>query len=232
MPAGSGKCRKRPVTLRSGPIGSVSKRSDRAEPELLAALGGDGGDLGDAARAVGEAVDLHDHVDRRVDLVAQRLEGDLQLAHRRQRLQAVDRVVARVGVHGHQRALVAGVERLQHVERLAAADLADDDPVGAHAQRVAHEVADRDLAAALDVGRAGLERDDVRLLEAQLGVVLDGDDALRRRARRRDSALSSVVLPAPVPPEMTTFSRASHERAQQRRPSRPSIDPCRPAGRA
>ena len=49
----------------------------------------------------------------------------------------------RVGVHGRQRAVVAGVHRLQHVERLGAADLADDDPVGPHAQRVAHQVADR-----------------------------------------------------------------------------------------
>ena len=67
---------------------------DRAEPERLAARGGDERDLGDAALAVGEAVDLHDHVDRGVDLVAQRLERDVQLAHRRQRLEPVDRVVA------------------------------------------------------------------------------------------------------------------------------------------
>ncbi len=84
----------------------------------------------------------------------------------------------RVGVHGRQRAVVAGVHRLQHVERLAAAALADDDPVGPHAQRVADQVADGDRALALDVGRPGLQPDDVVLLQLQLDGVLDGDDPL------------------------------------------------------
>ena len=63
-------------------------------------------------------------------------------------------------------------------KRLGAADLADDDPVGPHAQRVAHQVALGDLALALDVRRPGLQPDDVRLLQLQLGGVLDGDDPL------------------------------------------------------
>ena len=58
------------------------------------------------------------------------------------------------------------------------ADLADDDPVGAHAQRVLDQVADGDLALALDVGGAGLEPHDVRLLQLQLGGVLDRHGAL------------------------------------------------------
>ncbi len=36
---------------------------------------------------------------------------------------------------------MAGVHGLQHVERLSGADLAHDDPVRAHAQRVADQVA-------------------------------------------------------------------------------------------
>ena len=39
----------------------------------------------------------------------------------------------------------------------------------------------RDLALALDVRRARLERDDVPLEQPQLGRVLDGDDALVAR---------------------------------------------------
>ncbi len=77
---------------------------------------------------------------------------------------------------------MARVHRLEHVERLRAADLADDDAVGAHAQCVAHELADADLALALDVRRARLERDHVLLLELELGRVLDRDDALVARA--------------------------------------------------
>ena len=61
-----------------------------------------------------------------------------------------------VGVAGRQRALVAGVHGLQHVEGLAAADLADDDAVGSHAQRVADELPDPHLARLLrrSAGRA------------------------------------------------------------------------------
>ena len=80
---------------------------------------------------------------------------------------------------------MAGVHRLEHVERLGAANLADDDPVGPHAQRVPDEVADRDLALALDVLRPRLEPQDVALIELQLGCVLDRDDPVASRAPRR-----------------------------------------------
>ena len=76
---------------------------------------------------------------------------------------------------------MAGVERLEHVERLAAAHLADDDAVGTHAQRAAHEIAHADRADALGVRRTRLEPHDVRLREAQLGGLLDRDDPLVAR---------------------------------------------------
>ncbi len=68
--------------------------------------------------------------------------------------------------------------RLDHVQGLAGAALTDDDPVGPHVQGVAQQVADRDLALALEVRRPGLQRDDVLLAELQLGGVLDRDDPL------------------------------------------------------
>ena len=204
---GSAQWRTRPVTRRSGAERLGLEARDRGEPERLAPVRGDDRDLGDAAAAVGVAVDLHDHVDRAVDLVAQRLERDLQVAHRGERLEPVDRVVGRVGVDRDQRALVARVERLEHVERLAAADLADDDPVGAHAQRVAHQVADRDLAAALDVRRPRLERTTCGCWSRS--SALSSTVMIRSPAgTAAESALSSVVLPAPVPPEITTLSLA------------------------
>ena len=83
-----------------------------------------------------------------------------------------------VRVAGRERAVVAGRHRLEHVEGLARAALADDDPVGAHVHRVAQQVPDRDLALALEVRRARLERDDVLLAELELGGVLDRDDPL------------------------------------------------------
>src|ERR1700733_1316913 len=72
---------------------------------------------------------------------------------------------------------MAGVHGLQHVECLAAAALAYHDAVGPHAQGVAHQVADRDLALALDVGRARLERHEVGMVQLQLGGILDRHDA-------------------------------------------------------
>src|SRR5205085_4835533 len=83
-----------------------------------------------------------------------------------------------VGVQRAHRSVVTGVHRLQHVQRLRAATLADDDAVGSHAQAVAYKVANRDGAAALDVLRLRLEADDVYLAQAKLRRVLAGDDAL------------------------------------------------------
>ena len=53
--------------------------------------------------------------------------GSATSAHNGERLDAGQRIVGTVGVHGRQRPVVAGVAGLQHVEGLAAADLADDD---------------------------------------------------------------------------------------------------------
>ena len=77
------------------------------------------------------------------DLLAHRALGQVRRAHRDHRLDSRQRVARRVGVDGRQRSVVAGVHRLQHVERFLAADLADDDAVGAHTQGV-----DRAAAAA------------------------------------------------------------------------------------
>ena len=107
-----------------------------------------------------------------------RLLRQAHVAHRDHRLDAAQRVARRVRVDGGERAVVAGVHRLQHVERFLAADLADDDAVGAHAEGVDHELALLDRAFAFDVRRPRFEPDDVLLLELQFGRVLDGDDAL------------------------------------------------------
>ena len=80
-----------------------------------------------------------------------------------------------------QRAVVAGVHGLEHVQRLSAPDLAYDDAVGAHAQGVPHQVADGHLAPTLDVRRPVFEADDVLVVQLQFGGVLDGDDALVAR---------------------------------------------------
>ena len=72
---------------------------------------------------------------------------------------------------------MTGIHRLQHIERLAASDFADDDAIRAHTESILHKVSDRDRALALYIRRTGLERHDMRLLKAELGGIFDGDDA-------------------------------------------------------
>ena len=107
--------------------------------------------------AVDEPRSLTDDVEGACDLLADRAQRQVDAGHQDEHLEAGERVARRVRVDRRQRAVVARVHRLEHVERLRAANLADDDAVGPHAQCVAHEVADADLALALDVRRARLE---------------------------------------------------------------------------
>ncbi len=76
------------------------------------------------------------------------------------------------------RAVMAGVHRLEHVDHLLAAGLADDDAVGAHPERVAQAITLADRALALDVGGAALHPADMDLLELELRGVLDGQHPL------------------------------------------------------
>ncbi len=74
----------------------------------------------------------------------------------------------------------------------------------------------------LDVGRPGLQADDVPLLELELGGVLDGDDPLSP-GMKAESAFSMVVLPVPVPPLMRMFSFAFTQAARKARQSGESV---------
>ena len=143
-------------------------------------------DVGDLAATVAQARLMDDQVDGRRDLLADGALGQLEAGHHDHRLESREDVARAVGMGRRQRAVVARVHGLQHVERLARADLANDDAVGAHTQGIAHEVADGDSALALEIGRARFERHDVLLLQAQLGSILDGDDALALGDERRD----------------------------------------------
>ena len=78
--------------------------------------------------------------------------------------------------------------------------LADHEAVGAHAQGVADELADPDLSPALETRPARLEPRDVRAIDAQLGGILHGDDALggvdprsERAEQRRLSARGAAA---------------------------------------
>jgi len=124
---------------------------------------------------------VHHHVDGRGHLRAQRGERDVDAAQQRAGLDARQAVERTVGVDGGHAARVAGVERLQQVERLAAADFADDEAVRTQPQRRVDQVADRHFALAVLVRLARFEADRVALLELQFAGVFNDQDALAVR---------------------------------------------------
>ncbi len=115
---------------------------------------GDLRDAGHLALAVAHARKLHDQVDRGSGLLADGPHRQVDAGHQYHRFQPGQRVAGGVGVQGGQRAVVTGVHRLQHVERLSGTALADHDAVGAHPESVDDELADADLVLAVEVGRA------------------------------------------------------------------------------
>ena len=101
--------------------------------------------------------------------------------------------------------------------------LTDDEPIGSHAQRGAHELAHAHRAGAFGVGRSGLEPHDVRLVEPQLGGLLDRDDPLDRDRSRCASAFAHVVLPALGRARHHDVPPRAHDRFEQ--PDRRGIEP-------
>ena len=84
-----------------------------------------------------------------------------------------------VGVDGGDGSSVAGVEGLDEIVGLGAADLADDEAVGAVAQGMLHQVTNGDGAALLlRAGLLGFEPQAVGSGDPELAGVLDADDAL------------------------------------------------------
>ena len=70
---------------------------------------------------------------------------------------------------------MAGVHRLEHVERFFASDFADDDAIGPHTEGVDDQVPLLHGTFAFNVGRPGFEPDDVALAQIELSGVFDRD---------------------------------------------------------
>src|SRR6202171_6266790 len=181
------------------------------------------GDVGDAPRAVAQARGLHDDVDRGYHHLADGTRGQLEAAHRDHRFKTRERLARAVRMQRAHRAVVAGVHRLQKVECLGSAYLADDDALGPHTQAVAHEIAHLHFALALEVGRTRLETHHMRLLRLQFCRVLAGDDALvvidiagkavqERRLARAGAAGNQRVHPT-TPDHLEKIGAGLRERA-------------------
>ena len=59
---------------------------------------------------------------------------------------------------------MAGIHRLDHIQRFLTSDLANYDPVRPHAEGVPNQVTLSDGSSAFDIWRAGFEADDMVLL--------------------------------------------------------------------
>ena len=112
---------------------------------------------------------------------------------------------------------MSGVESLEQVGGFGPADLADDNVVGTVAQRVAHQVADRHAPVAEP---ARLEAQAVGAAQPQRSVS-SMEMTRPSPGNKETSAFSRVVLPEPVPPEISTF------RSQ---PSTTAVSPATAAG--
>ena len=116
--------------------------TDAIDDVLEERLGGDdaafhaseGGNLVHLPAAIRVALEMHDELQRGGDLLADDELGQVAVTHEHHRLESGERRAHGVRVDGRHRAVMAGVHGLQHLERLAAAALADDDAVGTHTQ--------------------------------------------------------------------------------------------------
>src|SRR6185437_7838939 len=168
--------------------------------------------------AVAQARRLDDHVDRRGDHLADGAARQRIAAHGDHRFEARHRLARAVGVQRPHRAVVTGIHRLQQVERFRSAHFADDDPLRTHTQAVLDEVAHGDLALALEIGRTVSRRTTCgccNCSSAESSQVITRSSFSMKAVRQ----LSSVVLPEPVPPEISTLART---RPRMRSTSAPS----------
>jgi hypothetical protein len=143
---------------------------------------GHGDDLVHPAPAVAVQADLDHQVD------AGRHGGDDEPAahvlpgQQRQRAHLGHRLPGRIRVQGAHPGQ-PGVERQQEVQRLGLPHLADDQPVGAHPQRLLDQPAQRYLAGALQARLAALHPDRVPQADLQLEHLFAGHHPLPRRDR-------------------------------------------------
>ena len=141
--------------------------------------------LGDIAAPIHAAFDVTHEVDRRGQRGRNECGRHVFTGEQRQDRELVERLPRRVGMHGcHTRH--TRVEGNEEVEGFGAANLTDDQVLGAHTQRFAHEVTQANLSRSLCPGRARLHRNMIPIRQAQLEDLLAGDNPTRTRQLTRE----------------------------------------------
>ena len=141
--------------------------------------------MGDFSAAVSQPRLLHDQVDCGSDLFPDRPHRQIHPRHQHHRFQAAQHIARCIGVPGGKRTVMAGVHRLQHIQRLTATHLADHDSVRPHPQRVPNQVTHGHGAFSLNIGRPGLQRHDMFLTQLQFGGVFNRNDPVLGRNKGR-----------------------------------------------
>ena len=73
---------------------------------------------------------------------------------------------------------MAGVHRLDHIQRFRPTTLTHDNTVGPHSQCVLHQITNGVRAGTFHIGRLALHRHHMLLVQTQLDGVFDRDDPL------------------------------------------------------
>ena len=141
--------------------------------------------------------------------------GDVLARHQRRVHERLERLGRAVGVHRAEKA-AAGVDRAGQLEGFGSAHLPDDDPVGPHREDELHQVAQRDLAGAVERRRPDLVVRAVDERNGELANLLARPDAVVRgrcreqRAEQRGLACSRLARDDDPAADL-------HERAEERR---------------
>ena len=85
--------------------------------------------------------DVHEQVNSRGHLLANRPVGQVKVSHGDHRVQSMEGITGRICMDGRQTTIMTGIHRLQHVDRFVATHLAENDAIGTHTKSVDDEVA-------------------------------------------------------------------------------------------
>ena len=155
-----------------------------------------------------ESRDVNDEIDAARDIVAYNWDGEIEACHRDHHFHTGQGVAGIIRVNGRERAFVAGIHGLEHVQRLGATDFTDDDSIGSHPEAVANQFALAILAMAFGVGRPGFHAHNVRMIQDEFGGILHRDDSFIT-GNGFGKCIEQRRFPAPAPPEMMMFNRDS-----------------------
>ena len=129
---------------------------------------------------------MDDEVQGRRNLVPDSPYRQVQTAHEHHGFQTGQYIPRAIGMGSGERAVMAGVHGLQHVQRFAAADFADDNPVRTHTEGVLHQIPDGDLPFSFNVRRPSFQCHHVGLLQTKFCRIFDGHDTFIVGNERRN----------------------------------------------